>query len=443
MIAGSAEPPASAGTPPGTAPGGLCRDCAAPVAAGLRRCAACGSPTTLFHPELHDLTVAHIDCDAFYASVEKRDNPELRDRPVIVGGGTRGVVSAACYIARIKGVHSAMPMFQALKLCPDAAVVRPDMAKYGAVGREVRALLSEATPLVEPLSIDEAFLDLSGTERLHGCSAAVTLARLTRDIERRIGVTASIGLSYNKFLAKLASDLDKPRGFAIIGRHEAEERLAPMPVSRIWGVGAALHKKLRADGISRIGQLRSRDEANLIARYGSIGSRLHHFAHGRDSRRVTPRSAAKSISAETTFAADIGTSEALKARLWPLCETVAGRLKAQDLAGGVITLKLKTSRFRAISRSRTLGVPTQLAETLYRTGSELIDRALEASAPGTVFRLIGIGAGALQADDSADTPDLADPDSGQRKRIEAVIDQVRARLGPDAIGKGRGFRGNR
>jgi DNA polymerase-4 len=419
---------------------GLCRDCVASVPVAARRCKACGSPRTLFHRELHALTIAHIDCDAFYASVEKRDDPSLRDRPVIVGGGTRGVVSAACYIARIKGVHSAMPMFQARKLCPEAVVIRPDMAKYAAAGREIRALMADATPLVEPLSIDEAFLDLSGTERLHGGSAATTLARLACEIERRIGVTVSIGLSYNKFLAKLASDLDKPRGFAVIGRAEAEERLASMPVTRIWGVGAALHRKLRADGITRIGQLRSRDEAALVGRYGSIGRRLHRFAHGRDSRRVSPHGQARSISAETTFATDIGGAEALRACLWPLCETVAGRLKAKDLAGGTITLKMKTARFRIMSRTQTLGAPTQLAETLYRTGCSLIDRVLGAAPPGTTYRLIGIGASGLQVDDGADPLDLADPDSGRRKRVETVIDQVRDRLGRDAIGKGRGFR---
>lgn len=423
-----------------TPPTGLCRDCGAVLATEGRRCAECGSPRALFHPELHHLAIAHIDCDAFYASVEKRDNPALRDKPVIVGGGTRGVVSAACYVARIKGVHSAMPMFKALKLCPEATVIRPNMAKYVSVGREIRSLMEAVTPLVEPLSIDEAFLDLTGTERLHGHSAATTLARLVKEIETRIGVTASIGLSCNKFLAKLASDLDKPRGFAVIGRVEAESVLAPMPVSRIWGVGAALHRKLRADGITRIGQLRSRDEAALIARYGSIGSRLHRFAHGQDSRRVTPNGRAKSISNETTFATDIADASALKARLWPLCESVAQRLKDKDLAGGTITVKLKTARHRTLTRSHTLGAPTQLAETLYRTGALLIDRALEAAPHNTAFRLIGIGASALQADDGADPPDLADPDGVRRKQVEAVIDKVRGQLGADAIVKGRGFR---
>jgi DNA polymerase-4 len=334
-------------------------------------------------------------------------------------------------------------MFKALKLCPEATVIRPDMAKYAAVGREVRELMQAVTPLVEPLSIDEAFLDLSGTERLHGRSAAASLVRLANDIEREVGVTASIGLSHNKFLAKLASDLDKPRGFVVIGRAETEDVLAPMPVNRIWGVGAALHRRLRADGISRIGQLRGRDEAALVTRYGSIGLRLHNFSLGRDSRRVTPHGAAKSISSETTFAADIGDSVSLKECLWPLCEKVAGRLKAKHLAAGTITLKLKTSRFRTITRSQSAHHTTQLAETLYRTGSTMIERVVADAAPGTVFRLIGIGAAGLVADADADPPDLADPDGARRKRVESVIDRVRNRLGSDAIGKGRGFRGSR
>lgn len=420
---------------------GLCRDCSAMLETGTRRCPVCGSPRTLFHPELHTLAVAHIDCDAFYASVEKRDNPELRDKPVIVGGGSRGVVSAACYIARIKGVHSAMPMFTALQLCPDATVIHPDMAKYSAVGRQIRTLMEAVTPLVEPLSIDEAFLDLSGTERLHHRSPAATLAHLVLDIEHEIGVTASIGLSANKFLAKLASDLDKPRGFAVIGRAEAEAVLAPMSVGRIWGVGRTLHAKLRADGIVRIGQLRSCDEAGLVARYGSIGRRLHHFAHGRDDRRVTPYAVAKSISTETTFATDIADAATLKARLWPLCETVADRLKKKRLAGGTVTLKLKSSRFRTVTRAQSLAAPTQLAEMLYRTGSVLLERAVSEAAAGTTYRLIGIGASALQAGEEADPLDLGDPDAGRRKQVETAIDRVRNRLGYDSIGKGRGFRG--
>ena len=421
----------------------LCRDCASPLAAEgerlPRRCPACASPRLLAHPELDALAIAHLDCDAFYASVEKRERPELRDRPVIVGGGRRGVVSAACYVARIYGVRSAMPMFKALKLCPQATVIHPDMRKYQAVGREVRRLMLETTPLVEPLSIDEAFLDLSGTARLHHGSPARTLVRLARRIEETLAITASIGLSYNKFLAKIASDLDKPRGFSVIGRAEARAFLAARPVGLIWGVGKALRQRLEADGIHRIAQLAEKDEAVLVAHYGVIGHRLYRFARGEDARAVDPASPAKSISAETTFADDIAALAALKEALWPLCETVAGRLKRAGLAGRTVTLKLKGADFRLLTRSRTLPAPTQLAETLFQAAQPL----LAAEASGRLYRLIGIGASALAPASEADPPDFLDPAAGRALRVERAIDAVREKLGHDAVVKGRGFRGQK
>ncbi|MEK9831663.1 MAG: DNA polymerase IV [Rhodospirillaceae bacterium] len=422
---------------PQLANSGLCRDCAASVPAGAVRCPACTAPRTIFHSELETLSIAHLDCDAFYASVEKRDDPSLRDKPVIVGGGRRGVVSAACYVARIKGVHSAMPMFKALKLCPDATVIRPDMEKYSAVGRQIRELMRDITPLVEPLSIDEAFLDLTGTERLHHASPARSLIRLVNRIERDIGVTASIGLSYNKFLAKLASDIDKPRGFAIIGKSEALDYLETLPVTRIWGVGKSLHRKLRADGLETIGQLRTFDENRLVERYGAIGQRLARFSRGEDHRIVKPHSDPKNLSSETTFFKDIADRETLRQRLWPLCEKVTDRMKARELAGRTVTVKLKSSEFRTLTRSQALSAPTQLAETLFRAASPLLDRAIAAAPQGSKFRLIGVGLSNFTDPLEADPPDLADPDADHRKRVEAVIDQVRGKLGRDAIGKGR------
>ena len=418
----------------------LCRDCAASLAADectrmLRRCPSCGSPRLVAHAELDKLSIAHVDCDAFYASVEKRDNPSLRDKPVIVGGGKRGVVLAACYVARIDGVRSAMPMFKALKLCPNAVVIRPDMRKYQGVGREVRRLMLETTPQVEPLSIDEAFLDLSGTERLHHGSAASTLVKLARRVEDEIGITVSIGLSYNKFLAKIASDLDKPRGFSAIGRAQAMAFLAPKSVGLIWGVGKALEKRLQADGIHTIGQLTQFEESNLIARYGAIGRRLARFARGEDSRLVHPDSPIKSISAETTFDADLKDADALKAELWPLCETVAGRLKKSALAGRTVVLKLKTAEFRLITRSRTLDAPTQFAEVLFRAALPM----LKAEAGGIAYRLIGIGASSLTPATGADPPDLLDPEATRRAQVERAIDAVRAKHGGDAVVKGRSF----
>jgi DNA polymerase-4 len=415
----------------------LCRDCAEILGEPVpERCPACHGRRIVCHPELDTLAIAHIDCDAFYATIEKRDDPSLADKPVIVGGAKRGVVSAACYVARTYGVRSAMPMFKALKACPDAVVIPPDMAKYAKVGRAVRALMLEATPLVEPLSIDEAFLDLSGTERLHAASPARTLVRLIGRIEGEIGVTASVGLSYNKSLAKIASDLDKPRGFAVIGRAESGSFLGEQPISLIWGVGPALQKKLHAGGIRTIGQLRQFDEQTLIARYGAMGKRLYWFCRGEDKRSVNPHGPAKSVSAETTFNEDHAEFEALKSRLWRLCEKVSGRLKAKDIAGGTVTLKLKSADFRTRTRATTLEAPTQLAEVLFRAGAALLEREID----GTAYRLIGIGASALTDASRADPPDLLDPEAGKRARVERVIDAVREKLGSEVIGKGRGLR---
>jgi DNA polymerase-4 len=390
----------------------LCRDCAAlaapPPPGG--RCAACGSPRLVAHAELEALTLAHLDCDAFYASVEKRDRPELLDRPVIVGGGARGVVLACCYVARLSGIRSAMPMFKALKACPDAVVIPPDMAKYRAVGRQVRALMEATTPLVQPLSIDEAFLDLAGTERLHGGPPARTLALLARRIEREIGVTVSIGLSYNKFLAKIASDLDKPRGFAVLGRGEALEFLANKSVGVIWGVGAALQRKLAADGITVIAELRERSERDLVLRYGAIGRRLARFARGEDDRAVDPDAPMKSISVETTFARDLARLEALAAELEPLCHSLARRLMRAERAAAGVTLKLKTGDFRVITRSRRLADPTQRGTMLYQAALPLLREA----ADGTAFRLIGIGADRLAEAAAADPPDLFPDQTAER-----------------------------
>ncbi|HSR71183.1 MAG TPA: DNA polymerase IV [Kiloniellales bacterium] len=417
----------------------LCRDCLTVLreTAGkpARRCPACHSPRLVAHPELESLSIAHIDCDAFYASVEKRERPELRDKPVIVGGGRRGVVSAACYVARLSGVHSAMPMFKALEACPNAVVLRPDMAKYRRVGRRIREMMESTTPLVEPLSIDEAFLDLAGTERLHGGPPARTLADLALRIERELGLTVSIGLAANKFLAKIASDLDKPRGFAVIGRAEAPDFLAAKPVGIIWGVGKAMQRALARDGIRRVGDLRALDEAELVARYGAMGRRLHRFCRGEDTRPVELDSPAKSLSAETTFESDIADAERLLAALWPLSETVAGRLKRSGLAGSAVTLKLKTADFRLITRSRRLGDPTCLAERVYRAGEDL----LRHEADGRRFRLIGIGVHELVDAGFADPPDWLDPERERQARVERLVDAVRGKLGEQAIGKGRGF----
>ena len=416
----------------------ICRDCAKIFDAEPDAdCPHCGGTRFFSHPELLTLEIAHIDCDAFYASVEKRDNPEIRGKPVIVGGGRRGVVSACCYIARIYGIRSAMPMFKALKACPDAVVIRPNMEKYRIVGHQVRDMMESVTPLVEPISIDEAFFDLSGTQKLHHGSPAETLVKLAKRIESEIGINVSIGLSFNKFLAKLSSEMDKPRGFAAIGKSEAVAYLADKPVGILWGVGKALRSKLERDGITKIGQLRKLEEQELVARYGSIGSRLKRFSEARDMRAVDPESITKSISAETTFSDDVADLEALRLTLWALSEKVARRLSRAELATDGVQLKLKAADFKLVTRSRKLPGATRLADEIYKAA----DALLTGEADGKkMYRLIGVGADRLLPGADADRPDLADPDIGKRVKVADAIDAVRAKFGDAAIGKGRGFK---
>ncbi|MCA3441231.1 MAG: DNA polymerase IV [Rhodobacter sp.] len=414
----------------------LCRDCLTRFSGGPR-CPACRSPRLVAHEELETLAIAHMDCDAFYASIEKRDNPALRDQPVIVGGGTRGVVSTCCYIARISGVRSAMPMFQALRLCPQAVVVKPRMSVYAEVSRQIRALMERLTPAIEPLSLDEAFLDLTGTERLHGAPPAVLLARLVRQMEEGLGITGSVGLSHNKFLAKIASDLDKPRGFSVIGRGDTAEFLRPKPVRIIWGVGEAGQAALAAAGIRTIADLLRWDRRDLQARFGSMGDRLFHLARGEDTRPVKRDERMKSISAETTFDEDTSDPGVLDGHLWRLAERVSDRAKAKDLAGRTITLKLKRADFRIVTRRHSLPDPTQTADRLYREARALHDAARD---PGP-FRLIGIGLSDLTVAGDADRmSDLLDPQATARRAAERATDAIRARFGKDAIIKGRALR---
>ncbi|HEY4343713.1 MAG TPA: DNA polymerase IV [Parvibaculum sp.] len=415
---------------------GFCRDCFTKVEATAKRCPACNRPRLARHAELDNLNIAHLDCDAFYAAVEKRDNPELEDKPLIIGGGKRGVVSTCCYIARIRGVRSAMPMFKALQVCPEAVVLKPDMAKYVTVGKQVRQMMRDLTPLVEPLSIDEAFLDLTGTERLHHASPAISMARLQTRIEREIGITVSVGVSYCKFLAKIASDMDKPRGFSAIGRAEALSFLAGKPVSLIWGVGKAFETKLARDGLTRIAQLQRMEENDLMARYGSMGRRLWRLSRGLDDRDVSSSGVAKSISAETTFFEDISDAAELDRKLWPLCERVATRAKAAGASGFTVVLKLKTADFKTRTRSLTLPDRTQLAEVIYRAGAPMLARETD----GTSFRLLGIGLTQLADGDLADPPDMLDPKATRRADAERAMDRVRARFGAEAIIKGRGIK---
>ena len=414
----------------------LCRDCLTQFN-DVRRCPACASPRVTRHPELWDLTIAHMDCDAFYASVEKRDNPALEGKPVIIGGGHRGVVSTACYVARIRGVRSAMPMFQALKLCPDAVVIRPRMEEYVKASRAIRALMEELTPAIEPLSLDEAFLDMTGTARLHGAPPAVMLARLVRRMKSELGLTGSIGLSHNKFLAKVASDLDKPHGFSVIGKAETIDFLHDKPVRMIWGVGAAAQASLEKAGIRSFSDLLRWEQADLVARFGGMGERLFHLARGHDHRRISAHAPMKSISNETTFNEDTLDPNLLDGHIWRMAEKVADRAKAKHLAGRVVTLKLKRADHTLLSRRTALTDPTQLADRIYRTARGLFDQVGDKGP----YRLLGCGLSDLSDAAGADKlGDLLDPDAARRSGAERATDAIRNRFGPRAIVKGRTLR---
>jgi DNA polymerase IV len=412
----------------------FCRDCLGDLDSPAKRCSECGSPRLVRHPSLPSLTLAHIDCDAFYATVEKRDNPELADKPVIIGGGKRGVVSAACYISRTYGVRSAMPMFKALALCPQAAVIPPDMAKYVRVGREVRRAMQALTPLVEPLSIDEAFLDLAGTQRVHGMIPAKVLARFAQMVERDIGITVSVGLSCNKFLAKIASDMDKPRGFAALDQAEARAMLADKPVGFIFGVGPATQERLLQRGFRIIADLQRADETELMKQFSAEGRRLWRLARGIDDRLVVADRGAKTISSETTFETDIRDFVSLEKTLWRLSEKVSSRLKSSELAGSTITLKLKTADFRQRTRSQSIHAPTQLATKIFAISREMLAKEID----GTAFRLMGAGVSALRPGSQADDTDMLDRRSAHAER---AIDDLRRKFGNAAVIRGIAYDG--
>ncbi|WP_419255831.1 DNA polymerase IV [Caulobacter sp. ErkDOM-YI] len=413
----------------------LCRDCFWTGEDRPRRCPACGSPRLVVHDDLGDLAMAHMDCDAFYAAVEKRDRPELRDLPVIIGGGKRGVVTTACYIARMSGARSAMPMYKALQLCPQAVVIKPDFAKYKAASRAIFSRVEALTPLVQPLSLDEAWMDLSGTERLHGAPPALVLARLQAEIEREVGLTVSIGLAPNKFLAKIASELDKPRGFSVIGATEARTFLASKPVSILPGVGPATVTALAAEGFRTVGDIAAADLKHLAATLGSSGLRLHRLAQGQDSRLVDPDQVRKTISAETTFNDDLFKADDLEDELWPLCERVARQARAEGVAGRVATLKLRTPDFKVHTRRRTLAVPTQTARTLFQVAREL----LAGEPRGTYYRLIGAGLTEfVPAEGAAD--DFFAGDERLTLKTEKTIDVLRGKFGAGAVMTGRALK---
>ncbi|HEY5339045.1 MAG TPA: DNA polymerase IV [Rhizomicrobium sp.] len=414
----------------------FCRDCLTDASETVKRCRHCGGHRILIHSELNTLSIAHMDCDAFYASIEKRDDPSLLDKPVIVGGGRRGVVSTCCYVARMSGVRSAMPMFQALKLCPKAVVIKPDFSKYTEASRAIRVMMRELTPLVEPLSLDEAYLDLSGTQRIHGMVPSKIMAALAKRVETELQITISIGLSFNKFLAKLASELDKPRGFAVIGEAEAKTFLRDKPVGFIRGAGKALQAKLAKDGITRIGQLQDADPRELAWRYGSTGLWLARLAQADDTRTVEPGGEMKTISSETTFFDDLSSFADLEKVLWRQAERVSERAKSHKLAGRTVVLKLKTGDFKLKTRSASLEDPTQLADRIFRVARD----ALKREADGTAYRLLGVGISNLAPAHQADPLDLIDRGADKRAAAERAMDKVRSKFGGEAVGKGRGLK---
>jgi len=333
-----------------------------------------------------DPKILHVDMDAFYASVEIRDRPELAGRPVVVGGAAdgRGVISAASYEARTFGIHSAMPTAQAERLCPDLVLLPPNFDKYTNVSREVMRIFRSYTPLVEPLSLDEAFLDVSGCERLHGDAEAIG-RKIRADILRETGLVASIGVAPTKFLAKLASDLDKPDGFRVIRAGESREVLDPLSVSKIFGVGERTAKRLESMGVTTIGQLASRPRDEVKARFGATGIWIHDLAHGIDDRRVTPNRAEKSHGKERTFPEDVADRAVLRRHLFEFCEEVAYDLRDRGLRGRTISIKARFSDFKTVTRSKTLDFATNLGPRFFATARELLERV-----PVGPLRLLGV-----------------------------------------------------
>ncbi|AQS85544.1 MAG: DNA polymerase IV [Acetobacter aceti] len=432
MALGHRENPLNAGRHPV-----LCRDCPdlfwPQSGAAIARCPTCGSRRLVFHPELSSLSIAHVDCDAFFASVEKQRHPELKGKPLLVGGtGDRGVVSTACYIARLHGPHSAMPMRRARELCPDAVILPPDMATYRIVAERIRTMMRELTPLVEVKSIDEAVLDLSGTRELHGAPPCVVVARLALRVEKELGVTISIGLATNTLMAKLAAGVDKPRGFGVIGS-EAREWLADKPVRLLPGIGKAQEEALQKLGLARLGTLAALTIEEAFRRLGSRGPELVERARGQSFRKVTPFHPVKSVSTEVTFAQDIGDIPRLERELWDVCEQLALRLKRKKVSTQGISLKLRTASFQTRTRAIQLHTPTVLPDRLFQAARYLLMK----EAGTTAFRLIGIYSKNLKPLQEADPPNLTDIHNINSVAMQEAIDTLRLKFGRNIIQRGR------
>lgn len=381
--------------------------------------------------------ILHVDMDAFYASVEERDRPELRGRPLIVGGtpAGRGVVAAANYVVRQFGVHSAMPTATALRLCPEAVVLPVRMSYYAEISRKIRSVFFRYTPLVEPLSLDEAFLDVTGSEGLFG-EAAQVAQRIKREIHDETALVASVGVAPNKFLAKIASDLEKPDGLVVVSRGGVEQFLDPLPVGRLWGVGKVTESAFDQLGVRTIGQLRRVPLDTLKSRFGAQGERFWKLARGRDERRVVPDREAKSLSHETTFAADISDAEILRASLQDLAEQVGRRLRRQKHKGRTVHIKVRYADFRTVTRSRTLASATDTTYQIGKTAQGLLADALLAEHRGV--RLLGVGVSSfadLRPVQQSLFAEEGDHGHAVQRHLDEVADAIREKFGAAALGR--------
>jgi DNA polymerase-4 len=380
------------------------------------------------------LTILHVDMDAFYASVEQRDRPELRGRPVIVGGvGGRGVVSAASYEARRFGVHSAMPTATARRLCPDGVFLPVRMGHYVTIARQIREILLSFTPLVEPLSLDEAFLDVAGCEGLFGPAPEIA-RRIKERVRAETALTASVGVAPNKFLAKLASDHGKPDGLVVVPPEGVAEFLAPLPVGRLWGVGAKAEERLQSLGVRTAGQLAALPERLLADRFGEAGRHIWELAHGRDGRTVVPDRAAKSVSSETTFARDVGDRETLRTWLLDLADHLAGRLRQQGLRARTVELKVRSSDFRTRTRSLSLPEATDATDVLWQAARGLFERTVTRDV--LPLRLLGVGVTNLVREPAVQGQLFDDGERQRQAALDRAIDAIRGQLGHGAIRRG-------
>jgi DNA polymerase-4 len=383
--------------------------------------------------------ILHVDMDAFYASVEELDDPGLAGKPVVVGGAPdgRGVVAAANYTARQYGVHSAMPAARAKRLCPHAVFIRSRMERYAEVSRELRQIFVRYTPLVEPLSLDEAFLDVTSSLRLFGDGQAIA-RRIKGEIRGELGLVASVGVAPNKFLAKLASDLDKPDGLVVVPDEDIEAFLDPLPVSRLWGVGRVSNQGLAEIGVHTIGDLRTVPEELLESRLGRSAAHLRRLARGIDDRPVVPDRDAKSISHETTFATDIGDAQTLRSWLLELAEQVATRLRRHQLRGKTVFVKVRYADFRTVTRSESLDAPTSLTRALYLSAAALLRAELARGAQPV--RLLGMGVSGVTGEALEQGELFEEADREQQRRIDTVVDAIKSRFGNRALRRGGGAR---